>query len=83
MPFKYGTEPESVSTIKIKFDISLSDKIGFLVKNKKADVFEKIESTGTGISSTKERLDLVYPRQHTLKIQEDDYFLVELNIVMK
>jgi sensor histidine kinase YesM len=80
--FKYGTEPELKSVIEIKFDISEREKIAFSVKNKKANVFGKNESTGTGISSTIERLNLVYPSKHTLQIQENDYFLVELNITL-
>lgn len=81
--FKYGTEPESSSTIEILFDFTSRQQIRFLVKNKKMDNFEKIESTRTGISSTRERLDLVYPDKYSLEIWDEDNFQVELKITVE
>jgi len=76
--FKYGTEPENRSNIAIQFDLSEIDSIRFEIKNK--IMLTKIDSIGTGIKSTRKRLELVYPDKHKLNISNADDFIVQLSI---
>lgn len=78
--FKYGTEPESRSTIEIVFDIQRSDQVTMTVRNRKFNTLRKNDSTGTGIAATRERLNLVYPGRHQLNIEDGESFTVKLNI---
>jgi sensor histidine kinase YesM len=58
----------------------------FLVKNKKGkeeQVF-KDPSSGIGLKNVRRRLELLYPKKHTLTIEEDDVnFSVDLNLILK
>lgn len=58
----------------------------FLVKNKKGkeeQVF-KDPSSGIGLKNVRRRLELLYPKKHTLTIEEDEVkFSVELNLILK
>jgi LytS/YehU family sensor histidine kinase len=58
----------------------------FLVKNKKGkeeQVF-KDPSSGIGLKNVRRRLELLYPKKHTLTIVEDDVnFSVDLNLILK
>lgn len=76
--FKYGTEPERISKIDVHFDLSKADSIHFEIKNKM--MMTNINSIGTGIETTKKRLDLIYPDKHKLKISNEDEFIVQLTI---
>ena len=78
--FKYGTEPEANSAIEMIFDLRNQDKIEFQIRNKIINAFGSNSSTGMGISSTRERLELVYHQKHELEIVEDEWFEVELKI---
>ncbi len=78
--FKYGTEPELVSTINIVFDVSASDSIRFCVENKLLPILSKNDSTGIGINSIQERLNIVYPNKHRLEIIRKERFIVKLKI---
>lgn len=77
---KFGAEPEKSSSIKIHFDLSQPETIKFSVLNKNLSAMRKNESTGTGISAIKERLHIVYPKKHELKIVQDKNFIVNLKI---
>lgn len=76
--FKYGTEPEKISKIDIQFDLSKVDSIQFEIKNK--IMMTNTNSLGTGIETTKKRLDLIYPDKHKLKITNADEFIIQLTI---
>jgi hypothetical protein len=78
--FKYGAEPERYSEIKVRFDLSEKSKIKFSVTNPVFPLMQNRKGTGTGILSTKERLNLVYPNRHQLQITENEFFQVVLNI---
>jgi LytS/YehU family sensor histidine kinase len=76
--FKYGTEPEKRSKIDIQFDLSNAESAHFEIKNKR--MITSINGIGTGIETTKKRLNLIYPDKHKLKISNADEFIVQLNI---
>ncbi|MCB0466264.1 MAG: histidine kinase [Aequorivita sp.] len=79
--FKYGTEPEKRSEIDIQFDVSKIDSIQFEIKNNR--MMTNIKSIGTGIETTRKRLDLIYPDKHELIISDTDNFIVQLRICTK
>ncbi len=76
--FKYGTEPEKSTKIDIEFDLSNVDSVQFKIKNEK--MMTSTNRIGTGIETTKKRLELIYPDNHELKIQNTDDFIVQLKI---
>lgn len=76
--FKYGTEPENSTQIDIEFDLSSANSVYFEMKNKK--MMTGTNGIGTGIETTKKRLELIYPDKHELKIQNADDFIVQLKI---
>jgi hypothetical protein len=78
--FKYGTEPELKSEIKVNFDISDDSKIQFSVVNTVLSSPMSISDGSTGIKLTEERLKLIYPGKYELKIDKNKYFKVELKI---
>lgn len=77
--FRYGAEPESRSTIVVRFDLSVPDQVGFSIEN---PLYPQLRTgkPGTGIASVKRRLELVYPHRHSLEIKENDLFIVELKL---
>jgi sensor histidine kinase YesM len=78
--FKYGAEPEKSSRIVIQFDLTQSDKIIFESSNPIYPTLQQNKGSGSGISSTKARLALVYPNNHRLTITENESFNVKLEI---
>ena len=52
-------------------------------KGKEEQVF-KDPSSGIGLKNVRRRLELLYPKKHTLTIVEDDVnFSVDLNLILK
>jgi len=78
--FKYGVEPEKKSVLKVSFDLSTPSLIRFSSINPIYPTMQKLKGNGSGISSTKERLELVYPKRHHLVITETETFNIELEI---
>lgn len=76
--FKYGAEPEKSTKIDIEFDLSKGASVQFEIKNKK--MMSSTNGIGTGIETTKKRLDLIYPDKHELKIKNAGDFIVNLTI---
>tara|TARA_R110002124_G_scaffold125388_9_gene284557 strand:- start:13 stop:1644 length:1632 start_codon:yes stop_codon:yes gene_type:complete len=77
--FKYGelSDPQNPLRIDLMVD---RENLFFRVKNKKRNG-PKEDSTGIGLENTKRRLELGYPKQHKLIINEDsDYYTSELTI---
>ncbi|MFZ1704861.1 MAG: histidine kinase [Saprospiraceae bacterium] len=79
--FKYGAEPEKTNQIDLRFDITQPDQIQFYLKNK--IMLQSSDGNGTGIISTKKRLDLIYPNKYSLTINENEYFIVELKLTTR
>lgn len=82
--FKHGVNPDQDSYLNIKIDIT-ENTITLLVENQKVKVsLEQYEKSGVGISNTKSRLALLYPKQHFLNINEDvNTYQVQLTLQLK
>jgi len=77
--FKYGTEPESQSTIDIEFDLTNASSIDFKIGNKMK--MANSNGIGTGIETTKKRLELIYPNKHELIISKTNDFIIQLMVI--
>jgi two-component system, LytTR family, sensor kinase len=80
--FKYGVRPEVNSFIHIEIKCEKPDKIFFKISNSKhaSESDLPINEGGVGLKNSIERLELVYPGRHELKITDDDHYFVELTI---
>lgn len=81
--FKYGIDPSKPSVLNISV-ICSDNTIGFECTNSYNDAYTtyyKEQGFGIGITNTKQRLELVYPKKHTLAItKENNLFTVKLDI---
>jgi len=79
--FKYGVNPEEESNIQIDIIITTT-RLTMLVVNKKVKIRKgSIAKSGHGVTTTRERLELLYPRRHELKINDGEKeFSVSLQI---
>lgn len=68
--FKHGVQPEFNSFIHIDIDISSETKFICKLKNSIPPKIDLDRVGGYGLKSTKERLLLAYPDQHSLEIEE-------------
>lgn len=76
--FKHGVNPDQTSVICIYIDI-FDEVLTLLVSNKKT--FSVKSETGIGLQNTIERLALLYPDRHQLKIEDSvDKYTVNLSI---
>ncbi len=79
--FKYGVELEKKSSIRIEFNLELPRQVNFLITNPIYPEIQQKKGNGSGISSTKERLRIVYPNKHFLSLSEKGgIFCVNLKI---
>lgn len=68
--FKYGVNAEQNSSIKINIDVKKT-MMHVNIWNKKVEYTESLyDSHGIGIENTKSRLNLLYPNNHILSIQD-------------
>ncbi|MBP1841191.1 sensor histidine kinase [Formosa algae] len=78
--FKYGTDFKGNTFVCIEINVNGNDlnfKSINLIGNRKQDP----ENSGIGLQNTKERLQLLYPNQHKLEIEEvSNQFIVHLNL---
>lgn len=79
--FKHGVNTEENSDIDIQIKIS-DATVHLLVKNNCVTINNNtLNKSGLGIDNTKQRLQLLYPNNHRLKISKlDNSFIVELNL---
>ncbi|SFD98203.1 Histidine kinase [Chitinophaga sp. CF118] len=69
--FKYGINPD-VDDCIVEITLQVTDTgIRLYVFNKKVQVPYGTESTGIGMSNTRERLKHIYPERHNLQISEN------------
>jgi len=82
--FTHGVSPEEDSHIYIGLTIT-GEELHLEVTNKKVHVrLSAADHSGLGISNTKKRLRLLYPHDHTLKIEDDkDDFRVFVTLKLK
>lgn len=79
---KHSTASREIATIDIKFTMN-GDNIHFSCENNIPTNKTVIQSTGTGLQNVKTRLDILYPKKHTLQIKETATdFIVVLKIVL-
>lgn len=78
--FKHGISYQKASHIDISFT-SEENQLTFDLKNSKAPGNKEQENSGIGIQNSIKRLDLIYGKNYTLKIEENqDDFYVTLTI---
>jgi len=79
--FKHGVSSEEESNIKIEITIS-ETQLHLMVKNYCVQINNNtLNKSGLGIENTKQRLQLLYPQNHLLKIDKiDNYFIVNLTL---
>lgn len=79
--FKHGVNPDEESYIGITISVS-ENLLTMNVNNQKVKVVPDLHTkSGAGIANTKARLDLLYPKNHFLSINEDaSHYRVQLTI---
>jgi hypothetical protein len=79
--FKYGVNPEEPATITIHIDIHDHELLLLVINKKAAPPQPGNDPSGLGIKNTRERLQLLYPGQHTLVINDEDkQFTISLHL---
>ena len=77
--FKHGTHPIQACFVHLQLKTK-ADQLLFSIKNS-IITNRKVVKTNFGLQNTKQRLELIYPKQHELKIiQNEEIHLVELQI---
>jgi LytS/YehU family sensor histidine kinase len=80
--FKHvAKEKDNSSFIRISFDLTKPDSVGFTVKNKKYHSVDPVKGSkeGIGLANVRKRLNLLYPSKHELIISDKgDVFEVKL-----
>ena len=81
--FKFGVNPEKDSSISININLTGND-LHMKVYNKKVDELSKSETaSGLGISNAKHRLELLYPDNYSLLIDnKEEEYTVDLFITL-
>jgi hypothetical protein len=81
--FKYGVSPQEPSRIDIRIEMN-DRQLHCYVFNRKVRVANSTaQSSGIGLTNTKARLQLLYPGQHVLSINDQpDSFTVELTLTL-
>lgn len=82
--FKHGVSTEHQTHIEVKIKLA-HQSLHLTVKNHKVSHDSSgFEKSGLGIETTQKRLELMYPRKHTIQIQESEHeFLVELSLQLR
>lgn len=81
--FKYGVNPEEISDIFISI-ILKDNHLSLMVANNKVSHQNHKDSSGLGLKNTKHRLEMLYPGQYSLDINDGlQKFIVELQITLK
>lgn len=82
--FKYGVNPEKKSVIKISVFVSATEICLTVFNNKVIDAKTQITEGGLGLDNVKKRLDLLYPEQYALTINDEkDSYSILLKIKLK
>jgi two-component sensor histidine kinase len=78
--FKYGTDYKGNTEIKIEIKIQ-EDELHFLCENIVGENTTDKENSGIGLKNTRDRLELLYPERHRLRITEKDQkFTIDLSL---
>jgi hypothetical protein len=82
--FKYGVNPEKKSVIKISVFVSETEICLTVFNNKVIDQNPQDSEGGLGLDNVKKRLELLYPKQHELAINnEKESYSILLKIKLK
>jgi LytS/YehU family sensor histidine kinase len=82
--FKYGVNPEKKSVIKISVFVSETEICLTVFNNKVTDPKNSTAEGGVGLDNVKKRLQLLYPGQHELVINDEiDSYSILLKIKLK
>lgn len=80
--FKHGASPDEESEVDIRATV-VDNEVSLCVFNKKVKVDTPSAHTGIGIENTRQRLKLLYPERHTLKIIDTETeYKVQLNVLL-
>ncbi|WP_243397001.1 sensor histidine kinase [Flagellimonas pacifica] len=80
--FKYGTDYEGRTYVKINLSIE-NGSIHFKVENKIGPYRKQKDSSGVGLENVKNRLKLLYPESHELKVENNgETYTVVLNLYL-
>lgn len=80
--FKHGTGLVPEARIEIHLKLT-DDRLDFCVRNRYHEIgqWEKDRTSGIGLTNVKRRLNLLYPKTHSLKVtREDGWFSILLNL---
>lgn len=78
--FKYGTDYKGNTEIKIEINVQ-GDTLHFLCENIIGENTTDKENSGIGLKNTRDRLELLYPDRHKLRITEKDQkFTINLSL---
>ncbi|GAA3558495.1 sensor histidine kinase [Snuella lapsa] len=84
--FKYGIDPSAPSSLKVSV-VCNGNTISFECVNSYNEAFKtyyKEQGFGIGIANARQRLELVYPKKHTLEVlKENNIFSVSISIKTK
>lgn len=79
---KHGADPSGKTSIDIFFKIE-NQTLSFFAQNSKPKIKPKQLAGGIGLKNIQRRLELLYPKKHTLKIEENEgTFTVKMNIFL-
>jgi LytS/YehU family sensor histidine kinase len=79
--FKHVSKTIPDPYIIISFDLEKTDSVHFIVENSRDPVVSNPVNRGLGLSNVRQRLNLLYPDMHDLKLEEKpDTYRVELTI---
>lgn len=81
--FKHGVNPDQESYISIRIEIN-DNNLELVVENQKVKTSpEQHTKSGVGVENTKSRLELLYPKKHSLVISNDEsHYRVRLNLIL-
>jgi len=78
--FKYGTDFKGATYVDIKLEV-IGDNLFFLIENKVGTFKKDDKNSGIGLENIKNRLLLLYPNEHSLKIDKaNGFYKVALEI---
>ena len=78
--FKHGDTQDPMHPIVIDLKMEKETELNFLVKNKRLSI-KSDNQEGVGLDNVRRRLELIYPRKHSLIILEEEHtFMVQLKM---
>ena len=85
--FKHGDFAiNSTAWAKIRLELSQDDKLELEIENTKStsqNLSKNIEKSGLGLENVQKRLNLLYPKNHQLIIEDRETFKILLKITLK